>query len=409
MSFANTCAGRPHERAKPDAGARLPTDPRLTGQAELSLLTPLLTFAGLAARDLLGSRPQLADPEAHLHAAEEWLKRAHDQSVDDGVSYGYSARGGWRPSYRETSGYIATTFFNLARHRNDPDYRERALRICRWLLSVQNRDGSFSNPRYGDAGIVFDTGQDLFGLVRAFEETREIAFRDGALRAADWLVNIADGQGHWTRNEHLGTPHVYNTRTAWAVLRMNQMEYDAERERVARTNLDWAVSEQQPSGFFDECAFERGRAPFTHTIAYATRGLLESGELLIDRRYIDAAQRCADAALGHVADGGFLPGQIAIDGEAAASYCCLTGNCQFSIVWAKLFDRTANEVYRRAVIRALDFVMRCQDIHTVNQDVRGAIKGSHPIWGRYAPLTFPNWPAKFFVDAMLLRNRWTNG
>jgi hypothetical protein len=131
----------------------------------------------------------------------------------------------------------------------------------------------------------------------------------------NWLVNITDGQGRWTRNEHLGTPHVYNTRTAWAVLRMNQVEYGTERERVARANLDWAVSEQQPSGFFDECAFERGRAPFTHTIAYATRGLLESGDLLNDRRYIDAAQRCADAALGHVADDGLLPGQIAIDGK----------------------------------------------------------------------------------------------
>ena len=372
------------------------------------MLTTLLSFAGLAARDLLGIHPRISDRDAHLRAAEEWLKRAHDQGADDGVSYGYSVRGVWRPSYRETSGYIATTFFNLAYHRNDPGYRARALRICRWLLSVQNPDGSFANPRYGDAGIVFDTGQDLFGLVRAFEETDDAVFGEGARRAADWLINIADAKSGWTRNEHLDTPHVYNTRTAWAVLCMNEMEFSAERERVARVNLDWAISEQQPSGFFDECAFERGRAPFTHTIAYATRGLLESGELLKDHRYIDAAQRCADAALSHVAESGFLPGQIALDGKAAASYCCLTGNCQFAIVWAKLFDRTGAEKYRGAVIRVMDYVMRCQDIHTTNLNIRGAIKGSHPVWGGYAPLTFPNWPAKFFVDAILLRNRWTS-
>ncbi len=366
----------------------------------------MLTFTELAAKDLLRIRPQAADPETHLRAAEEWLKRAHDQAPDDGVSYGYSIRGGWRPSYRETSGYIATTFFALARHRGDPGYRERALRICRWLLSVQNRDGSFSNPRYGDAGIVFDTGQDLFGLVRAYEETGESVFKDGALRAVEWLIKIADGEGRWTRNEHLGTPHVYNTRTAWAVLRMNQVEHSAERERIARANLDWAVAEQQASGFFDNCSFERGMAPFTHTIAYATRGLLESGDLLHDIRYTDAAQRCADAAIPHVREDGFLPGQIAIDGKAAAGYCCLTGNCQFSIVWAKLADRTGREDYRRTVIRAMDYVMRCQDIHTKNADIRGGIKGSQPIWGRYAPLAFPNWPTKFFVDAMLLRNRW---
>ncbi len=371
------------------------------------MLGTLLTFTALAAKDLLGIHPRAADTEAHLRAAEAWLKRAHDQSEDGGVSYGYSARGGWRPSYRETSGYIATTFFDLAWHRGDPDYRARALRVCRWLLDVQNVDGSFSNPRYGPAGIVFDTGQDLFGLVRAHEETGEAAFKEGALRAASWLERIADSQGRWTRNEHLNTPHVYNTRTAWAVLRMNKLEYSAERERVARANLDWAVSEQQPSGFFDNCSFERGSAPFTHTIAYATRGLLESGELLKDERYIDAARRSADAALRHVKDDGFLPGQITTNGKEAARYCCLTGNCQFSIVWAKLFDRTGDEEYRRAAVRATDYVMRCQDIHAPNPDIRGAIKGSQPIWGSYAPLSFPNWPAKFFVDAMLLRHRWS--
>lgn len=369
-------------------------------------LTPLLTFAKLATRDFLGILPHKAEPAAHLLAAEDWLRRAHDQGPDDGVSYGYTVRGGWLPSYRETSGYIATTFFSLAKDSGKTEFRERALRICRWLLNVQNNDGSFANPRYGDEGIVFDTGQDLFGLVRAFEETGDAVFKEGALRAANWLVSIADEKGRWTRNEHLNTPHVYNTRTAWAVLRMNQIEYGAERERVARANLDWAVAEQQASGFFDNCAFKRDAAPFTHTIAYATRGLLESGELLNDERYISAAKRCADVTLERLHVDGFLPGQIAIDGAPAASYCCLTGNCQFSIVWAKLFDRNGDERYKQAVIRALDYVMGCQDIETADLNIRGAIKGSQPVWGRYAPLSFPNWPAKFFVDAMLLRNRW---
>jgi hypothetical protein len=68
----------------------------------------------------------------------------------------------------ETSGYIATTFFRLARDR-DPSFLERAQRILRWLVSIQNADGSFCNPRYGRDGIVFDTGQVLFGLVRGYE------------------------------------------------------------------------------------------------------------------------------------------------------------------------------------------------------------------------------------------------
>jgi hypothetical protein len=365
---------------------------------------PFLTFAALALRDLLGVKPERAEPHEHLRAAEDWLKRAHDRSPDDGVSYGYSLRGGWRPSYRETSGYIATTFFTLAKLRRDPQYRDRALRICRWLLEVQNADGSFANPRYGDAGIVFDTGQDLFGLVRAHEETGEAAFRDAALRAADWLVAVAGPRGRWTRNEHLDTPHVYNTRTAWALLRMNEVQYASPREQIARSNLDWALEEQHASGFFAECAFERGVAPFTHTIAYATRGLLESAALLREERYAAAARRCADAALERLGADGFLPGQITVGGQAAARYCCLTGNCQFAIIWSKLFKQTGEERYRGAARRAVDYVMRHQDVHTASLDVRGGIKGSQPVWGRYAPFSFPNWPAKFFIDAMLLRD-----
>jgi hypothetical protein len=374
--------------------------------AAVALLSAIGTFSGRAAKEALGAPVQRGDPADHLQAAEDWLKRAHDQQGDDGVSYGYSVRGGWRPSYRETSGYIATTFFELARQRGDVDYRERALRICRWLLTVQNADGSFSNPRYGNAGIVFDTGQVLFGLVRAAEETGEAVFAQGAHRAADWLVNIADENARWTRNEHLGVPHVYNTRTAWALLRLNQLAPAADWVRVARANLDWALSEQHASGFFRECSFERGVDPFTHTIAYTTRGLLESGALLNDMGYLTAARRCADAAMEQLRADGFLAGQISIDGASSARYCCLTGNCQFSIVWAKLFDMTGEEHYKNAVINATNYVMACQDIQTDNPNVRGAIAGSFPLWGGYAPFSYPNWATKFFIDAMVLRRRW---
>jgi hypothetical protein len=47
--------------------------------------------------------------------------------------------------------------------------------------------------------------------------------------------------------------------------------------------------------------------------------------------------------------------------------------------------------------------MSTQDLITADDDVRGGIKGSNPVWGRYAPMSFPNWAAKFFVDAMWLR------
>lgn len=368
------------------------------------MLGPLISFARVAAADLAPRRPSGATAEAHLLAAEAWLCRAQDATPDGGVSYGYSIRGGWRPSYPETTGYIATTFLRLAETR-DPAYRERAERALRWLLGIQNADGSFANPRYGPDGIVFDTGQVLFGLVRGYEVTRDPALLDGARRAAGWLVDIADADKRWTRSEHKGTPHVYNARTAWALLRMNELEPDAAREAVARANLDWALAEQNALGFFEHCSFEPGIAPFTHTIAYTARGLLESGVLLGDARYVDAAARCADATRARLAPDGWLPSTIATDGEPASRSCCITGNCQFAIVWARLDALDAGPLHRQAAISALDYAMSTQDIQTRNSNVHGGIKGSQPVWGRYAFLSYPNWATKFFVDAMWLRKQ----
>ncbi|HWH84131.1 MAG TPA: prenyltransferase/squalene oxidase repeat-containing protein [Burkholderiaceae bacterium] len=386
--------GRPFARAH---GRSAPARAR-------SPFKPLATFARIAWRDAIGApaAPAPAHGE-HLLAAERWLCRAQDACGDaGGVSYGYALRGGgWRAPYPETSGYIAATFFRLGRVR-DPSYTERAQRIVRWLTTVQNRDGSFPNPRYGAGGIVFDTGQALFGLVCGVEQSRDPALLEAARRAAAWLTGIAGADGRWTRSEHLGTPHVYNTRTAWALLRMNQLEPDARREAVARANLDWALAEQRPSGFFEHSAFRPGRAPFTHTIAYTARGLLESGALLHDRRYIDAALRCADATLAHLRGDGFLPSTLTTAGRAASSTCCLTGNCQFAIVWSRLAALAERPDYPAAARCALEYVMATQDLSTPDADVRGAIKGSQPVWGPYAPLSFPNWATKFFVDAMWL-------
>jgi hypothetical protein len=363
---------------------------------------PIVGFARLALDDLRGRRSPAASLETRLLAAEAWLCRAQEAAGDGGVSYGYSLRGGWRPSYPETSGYIATTFLRLARRR-DPAYAERAERILRWLLAIQNADGSYANPRYGREGIVFDTGQVLFGLVRGYQATGTPALLEAARRAAGWLTLIAGADLRWTRNEHLETPHVYNTRTAWALLLMNELEFDPLREAVVRSNLEWALNEQQPSGFFDRCAFRRGRPPFTHTIAYTARGLLESGMLLGEHRYVDAARRCADAMLLHLADDGHLPSMVTVDGVPASSSCCLTGNCQFAIVWARLHACLGDQNYRTATVRALDHVMATQDLDADDPGIRGGIKGSHPVWGRYSPMLLPNWAAKFFVDAMWLR------
>lgn len=370
------------------------------------MAVPLLPFLKAALGDLGPLHRTQRNVDAHLVAAVEWLCRAQDATPDDGVSYGYSLRGGWRPSYIETTGYIIETFYDLSRELSRAEYGDRATRMARWLCRVQNADGSFSNPRYAPGrGIVFDTGQDLFGLVRGHRETGDPALLAAAHRAGTWLAEVADDDDRWTRNEHLGVPHVYNSRTAWALLQLHELEARPAYLRVARRNLDWAVS-QQRGGWFDNVAFEPNVAPFTHTIAYAIRGLWESSRLVPEPSWEQAARRGADAAMSCLRNDGFIPGQIDLDGRPAADYCCLTGNVQLAIIWAKLHRDTGERRYRDAAVRATRYVMATQDLDTGDLDVRGAIKGSHPIWGRYAPMTYPNWATKFFVEALSQVRPW---
>ena len=350
----------------------------------------------------LWSRPTSAEPARHLLAAEDWLCRAQDACQEGGVSYGYTFGRGWRGPYPETSGYIVPTFLRLAAQRN-ASYGERARRIIDWLLRIQNDDGSYANPRFGPKGIVFDTGQVLAGLVCGWREHGEPAVLAAARKAARWLCEVADDRSRWTRHEHLDTPHTYNTRSAWALLEMDAVEHDCRFVAVAHANLDWAVESQRRSGFFEHCAFRVGSVPFTHNIAYTTEGLLEAGVRLRESRYLDAAKRAADAALSHLRPDGFLPSQISVDGRARSTTCCLTGNCQLAIVWTRLAELEGEERYRAAASRALAYVMATQDLVSSNGGVQGGIAGSHPVWGRYAPMTFPNWAAKFFVDAMWMR------
>jgi hypothetical protein len=372
----------------------------------VALLQPAIAFARIALSDaLLPSEPS-GSLDAHTQAALAWLERAHDQCQRQGVSYGYSLRGGWLGPYRETSGYILTTFYRAAEALGQPALAERATQIARWLVSVQNPDGGFSNPKYGPDGIVFDTGQDLFGLVAAWERTQQPEFLGAARRAGQWLVDVADGQGIWTRYEHKNTPHVYNTRTAWALLRLNQLDPNPEWVRVARANLDWALDNQQESGFFIHNAFEEGDAPYTHNISYAICGLQESAWLLQEPRYEAAARRCSEAVLPLMHASGFIPGQIDPNGQAVARYSCLTGQCQLAIVWAKQHQRGGEAHLQEAARRSLRFVMAHHRITDGHPGVRGAVAGSFPVYGRYAPMSYPNWATKFFVDAALMQRTW---
>ena len=348
------------------------------------------------------------DNRAHLQGAIYWLCRAQDVRAglpdEGGVSAGWSFEDGWLPSYPETTGYIIETFLEAARLLQQPELERRARRMLDWELTLQRADGAFPG-HFGDASrppVIFNTGQIMHGLTAGYLQLGRRECLEAAVRAGWWLSRQQDSDGCFRRFEHNGVPHVYNTRAVWALAAVGVLCDEPKFLDAARRNLDWALTQQTASGWFAANAFIPGQSPFTHTIAYAIRGLLECGVLLAQQHYIDAAI-CAARGLAHAqrADG-WLAGTYEDGWLPSADYACVTGVAQMSLNWGRLAQATGDGYWCLPARRALAYVKRTQRLDDPDDVVRGAIPGSASIWGDYSRFEFPNWAPKFFADALMI-------
>jgi uncharacterized protein YyaL (SSP411 family) len=365
---------------------------------------------GIAPRPILtdGERRTLDD---HLTGALDWITRAHAAVDDGGLSKGYHViRNFWFPSYPETTGYTIPTLLNAASALGQPHLRDMALSLAEYLLSSVTAEGGIVHWRDRGEPVVFDTGQVMFGWLAAFDATGESRYLEAATRAGDWLVSVQDPSGAWRRFQYLGVTKVIDTRVAWALLELSRRTgRPLHYEEAAERNLAWAITQQQENGWFRCCAFREAEDPLTHTLAYTAEGLLESGLLRGENRYVDAARRTADALLACQRPDGSLASTYSAAWRATRRSSCLTGNCQVSRLWLCLYELDGRDSYLTAARRAIDFVAGTQDLETARLDVRGGIAGSHPIYGRYERFKYPNWAAKFFVDALLTIGRLATG
>ncbi|MDA8092642.1 MAG: hypothetical protein M0T84_01830 [Betaproteobacteria bacterium] len=366
------------------------------------------------ARDALGRRHPVAARQTHLQEAMAWLCRAQDATGTGGVSRSYALRWmpshhrrGWLAAYPETTGYIIPTFIAYARLTGDEAYRARALRMASWEADVQMDSGAVQGGviDFPASPAIFNTGQVLFGWAAGYRETGEARFRDAAIRAADFLVSAQDADGAWRRHgSRYSRPgvNVYDARTAWGLLEAHRITGEARHRDAAVRNLEFALAQQKPSGWFAQCCLDDDERPLLHTLAYTMEGLLESGMILEESRYVDAATRAAEALLRRQRADGGLPGRFDAHWRPQARFSCLTGDAQTAIVWLRLHAITRDARYFEAARRLNDYVASTQDLVAENPGIRGGIKGSFPIWAEYGSYEYLNWAAKFFADAAML-------
>lgn len=363
----------------------------------------------LVLQDMAGAARQPEhDHRTHLREAINWLCRAQDVRTRKpdagGVAAGWSFEDGWLPGYPETTGYIIETFIAAAEYLGRPELVERAHRMIDWELSMQAADGAFPG-HFGEAGshpVIFNQGQIMHGLVAGYAMLKRQDCLEAGVRAGHWLVAQQDADGCYRKFEHNGVPHVYNTRAIWALAAMGGEANEPRFLEAARRNLEWALTQQTPSGWFATNAFVPGRAPFTHTIAYAIRGFIEVAVLLGEERYFQAAEKAARGLMAKQRSDGWLAGTYDDGWTPTASYACVTGIAQMALCWLRLAQVGGDKAYRDAAWRAIAYVKRTQRLEDSDHVVRGAVPGSAPIWGAYSRFEFPNWAAKFFADALMM-------
>ncbi len=362
------------------------------------------------AKDRLGlSFHEPQSIETHLANAAAWTLVAQQATADDGVAHSFNIRTGtWMASYPETTGYLIPTLCDYAHYFEAPAYRDAALRMARWEVAEQLPDGGIRAGTMAAevvAPTIFNTGQVLFGLARAAQETGDPTIHDSLVRASDWLVAAQDEDGCWRRfvspfaHSKNGT---YNTRSAFGLVRSFDVTRDRRYLDAADRNVAWALSTAQPNGWLPGNCLTTNpddRA-LTHTIAYSMRGILEVGVATGNATYVEAALTMARRVAERQNPDGSMSGYLSPDWTPLSNWSCMTGNSQMALNWYRLAKVTGERDLMQNAVAANRFNMRLQKLDGPTT-MRGAIKGSHPIGEDYMTWRYPNWATKFFMDALM--------
>ncbi|NOS99183.1 MAG: hypothetical protein HOP29_00980 [Phycisphaerales bacterium] len=358
------------------------------------------------------ARSTVAADADHLQAALNWLCRAQDVGDDDGVAAMYSLLQGWVASYPETTGYIIPSFFDCAANFADGGLRRRAIAMAEWLRRCQRKDGAFCGL-FADRPApprVFNTGQAMFGLLRAARETGDDSFLSSATSAAEWLIAAQDKDGAWRRHTLNNIPHAYNVRTAWALAQLAQAVNDERLLGSAIRAADWTVGRQCSTGWFAENTFNRDdRLATLHTIAYSMRGLLEVAAIADRKDYTDCALAAALALRDIWNRDRIIAGAYDSNWSQGVNWRCLPGECQLAIVWLRLDQVLGRKEFAEAAHELLQGVKAMQFMNVNNADLLGGLTASWPVDAPYERYCLVNWGPKFLIDALLLKGRTDGG
>ena len=263
-------------------------------------------------------------------------------------------------TYPEVTGYYIPTLLNWGERQRAQDY-------ARWLLTIQNADGSWSDPS-GKTPYTFDTGQILKGLMAIFPICPEV--ESAIRRGCDWLLTQIEPTGRMVTPDKSswGLPnakmvseniHIYTLEPLRdAGKQFNEPRYLEAVQRVLSHYLAMP----------DLTEFNT----LSHFHAYVLEALIDLGypeRAAEGMRHIEKLQR-ADGSVPAYAD---------------VKWVCSTGLAQYAVIWYKLGLREPAQ-------KAFNYLCRLQNSS-------GGFYGSYGRGANYFPDKEISWAVKYFLDA----------
>ncbi|MBS1637019.1 MAG: glycoside hydrolase family 127 protein [Bacteroidetes bacterium] len=347
----------------------------------------------------------VTEKKAAMDRAAHWLLNNQQFQKDKGFSTYYIVDG-HTSSYPETSGYIIDSLFAYSQAYLRGDLQP-LLDCADWLVSIQKESGGWQ-AGYVDAGkpeVVFNTGQVMRGLMKAFELTKKQDYLDACIRAGNWLCSIQEMDGSWQTMASMQAKRTYDSYVAAPLVQLYLVTGDEKYRIAAEKNIYWIIDTQQQKNYWFANAdntLQYNHKPILHTIAYTIDGMLDAGLMLKNDVFITSATNSADVVLNMFQEHKALNGRYDKNWHGSQYMIC-TGCAQMSIIWSKLYKHTHEKKYREAADKMNNQLIHIQGFtRRMGVQSEGALQGSFPVWGKYEPFAFPNWATKYLLDALML-------
>jgi folate-dependent phosphoribosylglycinamide formyltransferase PurN len=301
----------------------------------------------------------------------------------------------------------------LADELHDEEFLARAQRAIDFLLSVQLPSGAFPGAEIAENSTnpsPFNTAQIMHGLQSWAERTGDERCRAALQRAGNWLCEIQDPSGAWRKFFYQDLVTTYSAHLTCWLAEAGDFLGDERMLEGSSRHLAWVLQHYDAEhAWFDLCGFSQedheARQAVTHTIAYTVWGVLRTSEVVGSAEGKAAAEKAAYAALRRLELSRRLPGVLDYRWRPQSSYACLTGNAQHALIWLHMYEEHGDPRLLNAALKAIDIVKAAQMMDAEDTGVRGGIAGSQPVWGDYISHAFPNWATKYFIDALLAKQK----